>query len=125
MKYLLDTHALLWYMAGSSRLSENALQAIGYSECYYSVASLWEIAIKSNNGKLELAMSIQEFSDECEMQGIHLLQILPSHLDALIQLPHIHRDPFDRILIVQSMIEECALITKDGIIPKYNIHTVW
>lgn len=125
MKYLLDTHTLLWYMNNDNRLSAKAHQVIDYCECCYSMASIWEVAIKEGNGKLELSVSLQEFCVGCEVQGISFLQIMPRHMDVLVQLPNIHRDPFDRLLIAQAISEGLTLVTKDGIIPKYNVPTLW
>lgn len=106
MKLLLDTHAFLWFIEGNSTLSELARNLIEEqaNQRFLSVASLWEIAIKSSIGKLELKMTLTELVErEVYGNAIELLEIQPEHLDELTKLPFHHRDPFDRLILAQSL----------------------
>ncbi len=124
--YLLDTHTLLWFLKDSPKLSNRALEIITTeNEIFFSIVSLWEIVIKKSIGKLDLTSSIQEIEDLCYEKDISLLQIKSKHLDKIMELPNIHNDPFDRLIISQSIIENLILITKDSNIPYYPVKTVW
>nr|WP_314779174.1 type II toxin-antitoxin system VapC family toxin [uncultured Treponema sp.] len=124
--YLLDTHTLLWFLKDSPKLSNRALEIITTeNEIFFSIVSLWEIVIKKSIGKLDLTSSIQEIEDLCYKKDISLLQIKSKHLDKIMELPNIHNDPFDRLIISQSIIENLILITKDKNIPYYPVKTVW
>ena len=123
--YLIDTHILLWSLYDSSLLSENTKKVLEEEECYVSIASLWEMSIKSSIGKLKLKQSIQEIADTCRKYGIQILNISPKHCDQMMELPLIHRDPFDRIIISQAKVERCTIITKDQFIPQYDVRTLW
>jgi PIN domain nuclease of toxin-antitoxin system len=125
--YLLDTHTLLWYLSNSDQLSDKARNIINYeSNICVSVISFWEIALKKNLGKLSFSSSIIEIENLCIKKNIRILPIKSSHLDELSNLPLIHNDPFDRLIIAQAKIENLILITKDKIIPKYNnIKVLW
>lgn len=124
--YLLDTHALLYFLFDDPRLSPSARQLIGSAaHVYLSIASLWEIAIKKNLGKLQMDYSISELAQICRAESIELLHITPQDLDELSKLPFIHRDPFDRLLIAQARAKGLTLITKDSFIPKYDVPTIW
>jgi PIN domain nuclease of toxin-antitoxin system len=90
-----------------------------------SIASLWEIAIKSSIGKLEIKNSLEEIAEICLENKIELLAINPLHLDQIKNLPRIHGDPFDRLIISQALAENLIIVTKDSIIPKYDVKTVW
>lgn len=123
---LLDTHTLIWFMFDDSKLSDKALSIIkSEDKVFISIASLWELAIKQSLGKLDLDCSIQDVVDELRKANISVLPIEPKHLDCLKALPFIHRDPFDRLLIAQATSETMALVTKDSIIPQYDISTIW
>lgn len=125
MKCLLDTHALLWYAQGSEELSKNALSIIETEETFYSIASLWEIAIKQKLEKLDGTMTITELDEMCRNAGFIPLHINPNHIEQTKKLDFIHRDPFDRLLVAQAQIENLAIITCDSTIPKYNVKTIW
>lgn len=123
---LLDTHAVIWAFSDKAKLSKAAAAAIvGEDSVYVSVASFWEIALKKNLGKLDFDFSICELSRLCERQNIFILPILPRHIDELEGLPYIHRDPFDRMLVAQARAENLALVTKDPIVSKYDVKTLW
>ena len=124
--YLLDTHTLLWFLRDSPQLSKKALEIITTkNKVYVSIASLWEIAIKKSIGKLEFEHSIEKIAELCHEKDILILQIQPKYFDKIIKLPNIHNDPFDRLIISQAIIENLVIITKDTIIPKYSVKTIW
>ncbi|MCM1134951.1 MAG: type II toxin-antitoxin system VapC family toxin [Clostridium sp.] len=125
--YLLDTNALLYFLYDSEKLSEKASEVIYHSneKISVSIVSLWEIAIKSSIGKLEIKSSISKIAETCEKEQFDILSIKPFHLDKIRQLPPIHGDPFDRLIISQAITESLAIITKDKIIPQYNVDTIW
>lgn len=125
--YLLDTNALLYFLYDSTKLSKKASDIIYRSneKIHVSIASFWEIAIKSSIGKLEIKSSICKIAETCEKEQLAILSIKPLHLDNIQQLPRIHGDPFDRLIISQAMTENLVVITKDGMIPQYNIKTIW
>ena len=124
--YLLDTHTLLWFLRDSPQLSKKALEIITTeNKVYVSIASLWEIAMKKSIGKLEFEHSIEKIAELCHEKDILILQIQPKYFDKIIKLPNIHNDPFDRLIISQAIIENLVIITKDTIIPKYSVKTIW
>lgn len=90
-----------------------------------SIVSFWEIAIKDSIGKLIIPCSVTEMMDICSQRGISFLQIKGDHLELLKELPKIHGDPFDRLLICQAKSENLLLVTKDENIPKYDVRTCW
>lgn len=124
--YLLDTHTLLWSLFKEDELSSNAKEAIlSDNDIFVSIVSLWEIAIKQSIGKLEIDETISNIADACVRNDFDMLPISPFHLDILKELPQIHADPFDRLLIAQSKAEDLILITKDSNIHKYEIKRLW
>ena len=125
MKYLLDTHAILWYAQGSGELSANARTLMESEECFYSMASLWEVAIKQKLGKLDGTLSIKELEELCANVGFVKILTKSEHIEKTKSLDFIHRDPFDRLLIAQEQCENLTIITRDTIIPKYDVKTVW
>ena len=125
MKYLLDTHALLWSLYDSRKLPVAVKQIMSESDCSISVASLWEIAIKTSIGKLVIKQSIQEIAALCTEQEISIIAIAPLHCDMMMSLPHIHHDPFDRIIIATAMADNYTIATKDSTIPQYEVKTIW
>jgi PIN domain nuclease of toxin-antitoxin system len=128
MEYLLDTHALLWVFSDHPLLSQRARDVFlePQTQLHVSSISFWEIAIKSSLGKIELRNSwLQRFEKERKANDIHWLDIKQTHLGSLMQLPFLHWDPFDRLLIAQAQAEEMVLITADQNIHKYNIPCLW
>jgi PIN domain nuclease of toxin-antitoxin system len=125
---LLDTHALLWFLAGDARLTTRARTAIEdlSNKRLFSVASAWEIAIKVSLGKLNLiAPFAQIVPGLLTANGIDLLSIRPEHVEPLIALPMHHRDPFDRVLVTQAMVEGAAIVSADTILDDYGIRRIW
>lgn len=126
MKYILDTHTLLWMTGDSDRLSATAREIItSEQELCTSIIALWEIGIKKNIGKLRVPFSLTELARYCSSQHITILPIQPAHIDALAQLPDIHGDPFDRLLIAQARTEQLTIITKDANIHRYPVRAIW
>lgn len=125
MNYLLDTHTLLWGLYDSSELSHTAFKIMSNEPCFISIASLWEMAIKSSLGKLNLSQPILTIYSKCIEYGIELIPIKPEHCELVVTLPFIHKDPFDRIIIAQARKEGMTILTKDAFIPMYNVKTIW
>jgi PIN domain nuclease of toxin-antitoxin system len=128
MRALLDAHALLWWGADDQRLSASArtVLADGANELYVSVASIWEIAIKSSKGDLSLPGEVGAFIDDRLRRNRWLpLPIDQRHVIRAAALPRIHRDPFDRMLVAQSQIEEMPIVTIDPAITRYDVETIW
>ena len=124
--YLLDTYALLWFIFNNPKLSERTLSLItSAGTVYVSMVSLWEIAIKRNINKLKIDYSTSELVQLCDSENLEILQILPTHIDALCDLDLIHNDPLDRLLIAQAMSEDLTFVTCDAKNRKYPIKTIW
>jgi PIN domain nuclease of toxin-antitoxin system len=128
LKYLIDTHTLLWYTLDESQLSSTAHQLIinRNNEILISLASYWEIAIKISIGKLILHQPYKDFIDVCLNQyQFKILAITPEHTDAVITLPFYHKDPFDRLLVAQAIVESIPIISVDTILDWYGIQRLW
>jgi len=128
MKYLLDTHAFLWFVTDDNRLSSKAKSIIQDSnnEIYFSAASAWEISIKTKLGRLKLGRNLESFIiEQLTENSFGPLAITVSHSLYTEKLPQIHKDPFDRIMISQSKIENMVMITRDREIREYKVSTVW
>ena len=126
--YLLDTHSFLWFINADEALSSAARQFIEDTNntLYLSVASLWEMAIKVSLGKLNLPSPFAEILEhQLRENGIGLLQITPAHTGLVATLPFHHRDPFDRLIIAQSLVEVFSVIGKDEIFDKYGVQRHW
>lgn len=125
---LLDTHAYLWFVFDDHRMSAAATSAIADADTdpIISVASLWEITIKQQLGKLRLGMDLGAFfRRHVEERRMMLLPVEIPHLVAYGQLPLLHRDPFDRILIAQARALGARIATADATFARYGIETVW
>ena len=127
MKYLIDTHALIWYLENNSRLSGKAGAIIENQQvqCLVSLASLWEISIKVSLDRLEIGIDLKRIKELLFILGIDILPIEFTHLLQVARLPFHHKDPFDRLLISQAQVEELILISKDEHFQSYNIETLW
>lgn len=127
MAYLLDTHTLLWFVAGDKQLPESSKEIIKNvnESCFLSATSLWEITIKHQLKKLELGISLEELFEFVERNQIEIIPINSIHLLQLSQIPFYHNDPFDRLIIAQAMSENLKLISKDSIFKKYPVNLVW
>ena len=128
MNLLLDTHTFLWAIWGDPRLSDSAGVAFlnPQNKLYFSIVSYWEICIKHALGKLDLADNwSRAFDKEMADNGIYWLALEKEHCLGIIDLPQIHSDPFDRLLVAQAMHENLTLVTRDPNISKYQIDTLW
>lgn len=126
MECLLDTHAFLWYLLGNSNLGNKAKEAIDTKTgLYFSIASLWEISIKINVGKLQLNRSFEDLPKELEYINVQILPITFEDTNIYTSLPLHHRDPFDRILVAQAMNHSLVLISRDEAFDAYQIQRVW
>ena len=128
MKYLLDTHTLLWFLQGDKKLSDKARQFIDNpsNEKFLSVVSLWEIAIKVSLGKLALGKSFEKlFPEQLHFNRIEILDITVDSLTKLTTLPFHHRDPFDRLIIAQALVEGLPIIGADAAFDAYGISREW
>jgi PIN domain nuclease of toxin-antitoxin system len=125
---LLDTHTLLWFLGGDDRLSSRARAAIEdlSNRRLFSIAGAWEIAIKVSLGKLRLTAPFHQLiPGQLHANGIELLGLRPEHIAELITLPMHHRDPFDRILVTQAVIERAVLVSADPVLDNYGIDRIW
>ncbi len=129
MRLLVDTHALVWFLEDNPALSAKAKSAIEAAEGgppLISHASVWEIAIKVHLGKLRLPSPFENlFPTTIESLGFDFLPMRMEHFQGLLDLPLHHRDPFDRLLIVQAQIEKLALVTHDSYATAYDVPILW
>lgn len=129
MRLLLDTHAVLWWLADDPRLSKPAREAIGSADQpLVSAGTLFEVSVKASLGKLEVP---DEWIDELFVEGFVLLAILPAHAATLRGLPYVDvggrplRDPFDRLLVAQAETEGVPIVTRDPGIAAHGASTIW
>lgn len=128
MNVLLDTHTFLWFIAGDSSLSQSARAAIEDldNNRYLSMASLWEIAIKISVRRLELSEPFEILiPKQLADNSIELLGISFDHTALVSSLPFHHRDPFDRLLIAQSKVEQMTLVSIDSVFDSYSVNRLW
>jgi PIN domain nuclease of toxin-antitoxin system len=127
MRLLLDTHAFLWFYAGDERLGATSKALIDNpdNECFLSIASVWEMGVKTSIGKLELRVDFAGLASFMAANKIELLPISFGHIQQLQHLPFYHRDPFDHLLIAQAVTENLTLLSRDTIFPQYRISLVW
>lgn len=127
MNYLLDTHTVIWFITNDVKLpisTKNIIEDLN-NNCFVSIASYWEIAIKHSLGRLDFAITIEDVFDFIDKSGFDILPITLPHILALSKLPQLHNDPFDRIMISQSLSEKLTLISKDSQFEKYKILLLW
>lgn len=128
MRLLLDTHAFLWWIDDDPRLSEHAAALIGdgTNEVFFSAASGWELVIKHALGRIEFPSSPRRFiPEQLEQNGFQVLPIHLGHALKVGELPTLHKDPFDRMLIAQAMVEEVELLSGDDDIRRYPVSVTW
>ncbi len=127
MNLLLDTHALIWFGENDLQLSKRASQAIESSgnTIYVSLASLWEMAIKRSLGKLQLNQSLKDIINALEANGFELLAVSTAHVLQVETLPFLHRDPFDRILIAQTLSEDFTIVSNEVLFDSYGVRRIW
>ena len=131
MKYLVDTHTFLWFTEGSIELSQNAKNLISdkNNQVFLSIGSLWEISIKTAIGKLEVFADYELIIDDVTGNDIEILPINFAHTVIQNKLPFYHRDPFDRIIASQAIVENIDLISIDSIFDNYfqdkEVKRIW
>jgi PIN domain nuclease of toxin-antitoxin system len=127
MNNLIDTHAFIWFLNGDDGLSKNAITAIEEKDAinFVSIASLWEIAIKISLGKLEFKTPFNEILEQINKNGFQVLPITFADTLIILNLPFHHRDPFDRIIIAQSMQNNLRVISRDKHFEFYKINSTW
>lgn len=128
MNFLLDTHAFIWMDSDADRLSDRVIEILRDRDntLYLSFASVWEIQIKHQLGKLTLEKPLVEIIHEQQAQNaLQLLPIRLEHILGLSDLPHHHRDPFDRLIIAQAKHEVLPLISHDPQIAEYEVNLIW
>lgn len=131
MKILLDTHTFLWFISGDAKLTGVARLTIEDldNERFLSIASLWEIAIKTNLGRLNVLPEDETFANFFEQEAwcnsIEILPIELPHVALVASLPQHHRDPFDRLLVAQAQTENMVLISADSALDAYPIERRW
>ena len=128
MKYLLDTHAFLWFVSEDNRLSSKAQSIIKNSrnDIYFSAVSAWEISIKIRLGRLTIEEDLEPFIiKQLAENNFSTISITIFHSIYTSKLPDIHKDPFDRMIVAQSQVEDMPLISKDKNINKYKVPVVW
>jgi PIN domain nuclease of toxin-antitoxin system len=128
LRLLLDTQCFLWWFTAPELLNQTAIDHIldQDNELFLSVASSWEISIKVSIGKLPLPEPVDSYiAGRLRLLGAKHLDILFPHVCRVSLLPHIHRDPFDRLLISQAQVESLTLVTADEIIIQYDALTLW
>ena len=122
-RVLLDTSVLLWWLAGSSQLGKEArtIVADAETEVFVSAATIWEISIKLELGKLKAPKNMER---EVEREGFSKLAITLTHGQLAGSLPKIHRDPFDRMLVAQAQLEDLELVSADPVFAKYSVRLI-
>ena len=128
MRLLLDTHTFIWYVTDNPRLSAHVKLLIEdeNNEKLVSIASIWEMAIKHSIGRLNFSLPFIEFvRQQLTVSNIGLLEINLQHIEVVASLPLHHRDPFDRLIIAQSMAEQIPILSVDAIFDAYAIARVW
>lgn len=123
MQLLIDTHILIWFLEGNKLLTKSRRQIIAnpQNDVLVSTASLWEIAIKISVGKLSLARPLTDVIKQIAIENIEILPIAPEHILQVSVLPFHHRDPFDRMIIVQAQLENLQVLTDDDEFSNYGI----
>jgi PIN domain nuclease of toxin-antitoxin system len=128
MKLLLDTHVFLWLRSEPHRLSSNVLNAYQnpLNSVYLSVVSVWEMQIKHQLSKLKLNIPLDEIiREQCISSNLQILSLKLEHIFGLQNLPFYHKDPFDRLLLVQAQLENAYLVSSDSVFESYGVNLFW
>lgn len=128
MRQLLDTHTFIWYVTDNPRLNSEVRELIDNedNEILLSIASVWEMAIKHSSGKLSFELPFMVFvKQQLSVNNIGLLDINLDHIAVIATLPFHHRDPFDRIIIAQAMVEQLPILSADTAFDAYAIERFW
>jgi PIN domain nuclease of toxin-antitoxin system len=122
LNLLLDTHLLLWALLQPTKLKTRARSLIEQNEVFVSSASIWEISTKSSLGKLEADPRV--VLDALEPAGLRILPVSGEHAAKVYELPPLHRDPFDRMLLAQALSEPLTLLTDDDVLGQYGGYVI-
>jgi PIN domain nuclease of toxin-antitoxin system len=126
MRVLLDTHAFLWAITDDIRMPARVRRSIAASDCFFSVASIWEVIVKVQSGKMSLPRPVGPFLvSELVSSGVKILPVTLDHVLRVESLHLHHRDPFDRMLIAQSLEEDLPVVTTDPLFKKYPVELTW
>jgi PIN domain nuclease of toxin-antitoxin system len=127
LRLLLDTHALLWWVANDPALSDRVDDALGDggNEVFVSAASAWEVTTKARMGRLTAGPLAIDFAAEVRRQGFSPLSITLAHAERAGRLPGPHRDPFDRMLISQAQSEDLVLVSNESVFDRYGVRRLW
>ena len=127
MKLLLDSHTFLWWNNEPEKLSPHVLEMCQNPEntLILSVASIWEMQIKIQLGKLRINVPLAELIHQQEENGVEILSVEASHVFAVDTLPNHHKDPFDRLLVAQAIVEGAVLVSADPLIKQYPVKVEW
>ena len=128
MNLLLDTHVFIWWAEEPERLSANAMLALQdtSNRLFLSLVSVWEIQIKTQLGKMQLSLPLKDLVDsQLSTNGLEILPITREHIFAVDTLPFHHKDPFDRLIIAQSMIENATIVSLDPKLSEYSVNVLW
>jgi len=127
MNLLVDTHAVIWFITEDTKLPKEIRQVIESMDntCFVSLATYWELAIKNSLGRLDLGKPLVELFSIIEDSGFELLPIDINHVLTSATLPFHHHDPFDRIIIAQSLVEDIHIVTKDQKFQLYSTALIW
>jgi PIN domain nuclease of toxin-antitoxin system len=127
LKLLLDTHTFIWWDSDPSKLSSLVHASIQdpTNTVYLSAASVWKMVIKRQLGKLTLRVPLKALISQQQSNGIQILSVALPHVLAVDSLPQVHKDPFDRILIAQAIVEGATLASNDELLSKYPAPVIW
>jgi|SRR5271166_664407 len=126
MKVLIDTHVLLWGIQDAAKVSDRVRTLLPAADVWISVVSLWEIIAKVQIGKLTLPTPVGDYlAGKLTMNGVSVLPLTFAHVRRLEEIPLHHRDPFDRILVAQSLEENLPLVTSDTAFKNYSVRLIW
>lgn len=128
MRLLLDTHTFIWFVTDSPQISITAKTLIEeeYNQKLLSVASIWEMAIKHSLGKLSFELPFMSFiTSQMQQNSMELLNIQVEHINVVANLPLHHRDPFDRLIISQVMVEQIPIVGRDKAFDSYSVQRLW
>lgn len=127
MNLLIDTHALIWFVAGDRRLGKAARAAMEHDRArlHISAVSVWELVIKAARGRIDLRFPVQRYLADRLDEGYAVLRVEGTHAAAVEHLPFHHQDPFDRLLVAQALSERMPIVTRDRVFKKYGVDVVW
>lgn len=127
MRFLIDTHVLIWCLNGDSALPSKWVKILDIAENIpvVSIVSLWEISIKMSLKKLEITNTLEQIHTYITSNGFEILSINLAHLNTLLTLPHHRKDPFDRLLIAQAFTENLSIISADRHFGSYPVDVIW